>query len=62
MFGVSTESMQLSYDTRGNIVPTILLMMQSHLYSRGGLQVRVIVCLLLKTNVQEIARQWLSIL
>ncbi|KAF8046474.1 hypothetical protein N665_3662s0001, partial [Sinapis alba] len=39
VFGVSTESMQLSYDTRGNIVPTILLMMQSHLYSRGGLQV-----------------------
>ncbi|KAF3603957.1 hypothetical protein F2Q69_00038748 [Brassica cretica] len=33
-----------------------------HLYSRGGLQVRVIVCVLLKTNVQEIARQWLSIL
>ncbi|KAH0904882.1 hypothetical protein HID58_044385 [Brassica napus] len=31
VFGVSTESMQLSYDTRGNIVPTILLMMQSHL-------------------------------
>ncbi|KAF8088850.1 hypothetical protein N665_0528s0008 [Sinapis alba] len=39
VFGVSTESMQLSYDTRGNIVPTILLMMQSHLYSRGGLRV-----------------------
>ncbi|KAF2542579.1 hypothetical protein F2Q70_00037489 [Brassica cretica] len=39
VFGVSTESMQLSYDTRGNIVPTILLMMQGHLYSRGGLQV-----------------------
>ncbi|KFK38520.1 hypothetical protein AALP_AA3G124300 [Arabis alpina] len=39
VFGVSTESMQLSYDTRGNVVPTILLMMQSHLYNRGGLQV-----------------------
>ncbi|KAG2305865.1 hypothetical protein Bca4012_085433 [Brassica carinata] len=39
VFGVSTESMQLSYDTRGNVVPTILLMMQSHLYSRGGLRV-----------------------
>lgn len=33
--------MQLSYDSRGNIVPTILLMMQSHLYNRGGLRVRV---------------------
>ncbi|KAJ0263811.1 Rho GTPase-activating protein 4 [Hirschfeldia incana] len=39
VFGVSTESMQLSYDNRGNVVPTILLMMQSHLYSRGGLRV-----------------------
>ncbi|CAH2054047.1 unnamed protein product [Thlaspi arvense] len=39
VFGVSTESMQLSYDARGNIVPTILLMMQSHLYNRGGLRV-----------------------
>lgn len=47
VFGVSTESMQLSYDTRGNIVPTILLMMQSHLYSRGGLQV---VCVIVFQN------------
>lgn len=38
MFGVSTESMQLSYDTRGNSVPTILLQMQRHLYAQGGLQ------------------------
>ncbi|KAK6139950.1 hypothetical protein DH2020_026326 [Rehmannia glutinosa] len=28
VFGVSTESMQLSFDSRGNCVPTILLMMQ----------------------------------
>ena len=39
VFGVSTESMQLSYDTRGNSVPTILLLMQRHLYALGGLQV-----------------------
>jgi len=39
VFGVSTESMKLSYDTRGNIVPTILLLMQEHLYAQGGLQV-----------------------
>ncbi|ESW22177.2 hypothetical protein PHAVU_005G123300 [Phaseolus vulgaris] len=39
VFGVSTESMQLSYDSRGNSVPTILLLMQRHLYSQGGLQV-----------------------
>ncbi|XP_010558025.1 PREDICTED: rho GTPase-activating protein 4-like [Tarenaya hassleriana] len=38
VFGVSTESMQLSFDSRGNSVPTILLMMQRHLYARGGLQ------------------------
>ncbi|CAN0900489.1 Rho GTPase-activating protein 1 [Linum grandiflorum] len=30
--------MQLSYDTRGNSVPTILLLMQRRLYSQGGLQ------------------------
>lgn len=39
VFGVSTESMQLSFDSRGNSVPTILLMMQRRLYEKGGLQV-----------------------
>ncbi|KAK4432573.1 Rho GTPase-activating protein 1 [Sesamum alatum] len=38
VFGVSTDSMQLSFDPRGNCVPTILLMMQERLYSQGGLQ------------------------
>ncbi|KAL7606423.1 hypothetical protein Lser_V15G15679 [Lactuca serriola] len=38
VFGVSVESMQCSYDGRGNSVPTILLMMQNRLYSAGGLQ------------------------
>ncbi|PIN03164.1 hypothetical protein CDL12_24318 [Handroanthus impetiginosus] len=38
VFGVSTESMQLSFDSRGNCVPTILLMMQRRLYLQGGLQ------------------------
>ncbi|KAK9674583.1 hypothetical protein RND81_12G242300 [Saponaria officinalis] len=38
VFGVSTNSMQLSFDTRGNSVPTILLMMQHRLYALGGLQ------------------------
>lgn len=38
VFGVSTESMQLSFDPRGNCVPTILLMMQRRLYLQGGLQ------------------------
>ncbi|KAL4591728.1 hypothetical protein LXL04_004699 [Taraxacum kok-saghyz] len=38
VFGVSTESMQLSYDSRGNSVPTILILMQERLYSQGGLK------------------------
>lgn len=38
IFGVSTKSMQLSYDSRGNSVPTILLLMQGRLYAEGGLQ------------------------
>ncbi|XP_051131062.1 rho GTPase-activating protein 2-like isoform X2 [Andrographis paniculata] len=37
--GVSAESMQWSYDGRGNTVPTILLLMQQKLYSHGGLKV-----------------------
>ncbi|KAF5180553.1 Rho gtpase-activating protein [Thalictrum thalictroides] len=38
VFGVSAESMQCSYDTRGNSVPTILLLMQERLYTQGGLK------------------------
>ncbi|CAL9198890.1 rho GTPase-activating protein 5 [Musa acuminata AAA Group] len=38
VFGVSTESMQCSYDARGNSVPTILLLMQRRLYEQGGLR------------------------
>ncbi|KAI3837803.1 hypothetical protein MKW98_004861 [Papaver atlanticum] len=38
VFGVSTESMQCSYDSRGNIVPTILLLMQKRLYALGALR------------------------
>ncbi|KAJ1287246.1 hypothetical protein BS78_03G416100 [Paspalum vaginatum] len=37
VFGVSTESMQCSYDGRGNSVPTVLLHMQRRLYDLGGL-------------------------
>lgn len=39
VFGVSAESMQCSYDSKGNSVPTILLLMQERLYSQGGLKV-----------------------
>ncbi|KAK6937457.1 CRIB domain [Dillenia turbinata] len=37
-FGVSAESMQCSYDSKGNSVPTILLLMQERLYSQEGLK------------------------
>lgn len=47
VFGVSTKSMQLSFDSRGNSVPTILLMMQRRLYLQGGLEVRDIYILFL---------------
>ncbi|KAF6154243.1 hypothetical protein GIB67_036461 [Kingdonia uniflora] len=35
VFGVSTESIQCSFDSKGNSVPTILLLMQERLYSQG---------------------------
>ncbi|XP_073066131.1 rho GTPase-activating protein 2-like [Primulina eburnea] len=38
VFGVSADSMQCSYDARGNSVPTILLLMQERLYAQGGLE------------------------
>ncbi|KAJ0471611.1 putative Rho GTPase activation protein [Helianthus annuus] len=38
VFGVSAESMQCSYDSRGNSVPTILLLMQKRLYAQEGLK------------------------
>ncbi|KAI5073106.1 hypothetical protein GOP47_0011119 [Adiantum capillus-veneris] len=38
VFGVSAESMQCSYDQKGNSVPTILLLLQERLYNQGGLQ------------------------
>ncbi|ESW16568.1 hypothetical protein PHAVU_007G167100 [Phaseolus vulgaris] len=38
VFGVSAESMQCSYDSKGNSVPTILLLMQDRLYSQRGLK------------------------
>ncbi|KAL5701037.1 Rho GTPase-activating protein 2 [Ranunculus cassubicifolius] len=38
VFGVSAESIQCSYDPKGNSVPTILLLMQERLYTQGGLK------------------------
>ncbi|CAN1823418.1 Rho GTPase-activating protein 2 [Linum perenne] len=38
VFGVSAESMQCCYDSKGNSVPTILLLMQEKLYTQDGLK------------------------
>ncbi|KAJ4724853.1 Rho GTPase-activating protein [Melia azedarach] len=56
VFGVSTESMQLSYDSRGNSVPTILLLMQRHLYAQGGLQAEGIFRINAENSQEEYVR------
>ncbi|KFK23138.1 hypothetical protein AALP_AAs65178U000700 [Arabis alpina] len=60
VFGVSTESMQLSYDSRGNCVPTILLLMQNCLYGQGGLQVEGIFRLTAESSEEEAVREQLN--
>uniref|UniRef100_A0A5B6YM41 Rho GTPase-activating protein 1 n=1 Tax=Davidia involucrata TaxID=16924 RepID=A0A5B6YM41_DAVIN len=60
VFGVSTESMQLSFDTRGNSVPTILLMMQRRLYAQGGLQAEGIFRINPENGQEEYVREQLN--
>ncbi|KVH97305.1 rho GTPase-activating protein 5-like [Cynara cardunculus var. scolymus] len=60
VFGVSVESMQCSYDERGNSVPTILLMMQNRLYSGGGLQAEGIFRINGENGEEEIVRKQLN--
>ncbi|EEF32047.1 gtpase activating protein, putative [Ricinus communis] len=60
VFGVSTESMQLSYDSRGNSVPTILLMMQRQLYAQGGLQAEGIFRINAENSQEEYVREQLN--
>ncbi|KAJ6994445.1 hypothetical protein NC653_017309 [Populus alba x Populus x berolinensis] len=60
VFGVSTESMQLSYDSRGNSVPTILLMMQRRLYAQGGLQAEGIFRITAGNSQEEYVRDQLN--
>ncbi|KAL0374857.1 UNVERIFIED_CONTAM: Rho GTPase-activating protein 1 [Sesamum radiatum] len=60
VFGVSTESMQLSFDSRGNCVPTILLMMQRRLYSQGGLQSEGIFRINPENGQEEYVREQLN--
>ncbi|KAL1298798.1 hypothetical protein HN51_043090 [Arachis hypogaea] len=61
VFGVSTDSMQLSYDSRGNSVPTILLLMQSRLYSQGGLQAEGIFRINADNSQEEYVRDQLNL-
>ncbi|XP_030548635.2 rho GTPase-activating protein 5-like isoform X2 [Rhodamnia argentea] len=60
VFGVSTESMQLSFDSRGNSVPTILLLMQRHLYAQGGLQAEGIFRINADNGQEECVREQLN--
>ncbi|KAK6926554.1 Rho GTPase-activating protein domain [Dillenia turbinata] len=60
VFGVSTESMQLSYDSRGNSVPTILLLMQRNLYTQGGLQAEGIFRINAENGQEEYVREQLN--
>ncbi|KAF9684686.1 hypothetical protein SADUNF_Sadunf04G0144400 [Salix dunnii] len=60
VFGVSTESMQLSYDSRGNSVPTILLLMQRRLYAQGGLQAEGIFRIAAENSQEEHVREQLN--
>ncbi|KAF8379938.1 hypothetical protein HHK36_027403 [Tetracentron sinense] len=60
VFGVSAESMQCSYDHKGNSVPTILLMMQRRLYSEGGLQAEGIFRITAENSQEEYVRDQLN--
>ncbi|XP_010267442.1 PREDICTED: rho GTPase-activating protein 3 isoform X2 [Nelumbo nucifera] len=60
VFGVSAESMQCSYDQRGNSVPTILLMMQRRLYLGGGLQAEGIFRINAENSQEEYVRNQLN--
>lgn len=60
VFGVSAKSMQCSYDDRGNSVPTILLMMQRHLYLEGGLKAEGIFRINAENNQEEYLRDQLN--
>lgn len=60
VFGVSTESMQLSFDSRGNSIPTILLLMQRRLYAQGGLQAEGIFRINAENSEEEHVREQLN--
>ncbi|XP_048441461.1 rho GTPase-activating protein 2-like isoform X2 [Pyrus x bretschneideri] len=59
-FGVSAESMQLSFDSKGNSVPTILLLMQERLYSQEGLKAEGIFRINPENSHEELVRSQLN--
>ncbi|KAL5135625.1 Rho GTPase-activating protein 2 [Glycine soja] len=60
VFGVSAESMQCSYDSKGNSVPTILLLMQDRLYSQDGLKAEGIFRINPENSQEEHLREQLN--
>ncbi|KAL7590654.1 rho GTPase-activating protein 2 [Lactuca sativa] len=60
VFGVSAESMQCCYDSRGNSVPTILLLMQERLYAQGGLKAEGIFRINAENSKEEEVRDQLN--
>ncbi|XP_072997532.1 rho GTPase-activating protein 2-like [Typha latifolia] len=60
VFGVSAESMQCGYDSKGNSVPTILLLMQERLYTQGGLKAEGIFRINPENGQEEHVREQLN--
>ncbi|KAM5563888.1 rho GTPase-activating protein 2 [Rosa sericea] len=60
VFGVSVDSMQLSFDSKGNSVPTILLLMQERLYAQRGLKAEGIFRINPENGQEEIVRGQLN--
>ncbi|KAJ1685986.1 hypothetical protein LUZ63_017376 [Rhynchospora breviuscula] len=60
VFGVSPESMQCGYDSRGNSVPKILLLMQERLYAQDGLKAEGIFRITPENAQEELVREQLN--
>ncbi|CAM6046615.1 unnamed protein product [Sphagnum compactum] len=60
VFGVSAESMQCSYDLQGNMVPTILLLLQKRLYDQGGLKAEGIFRINPENSHEDFVREQLN--
>ncbi|KAI5069265.1 hypothetical protein GOP47_0015566 [Adiantum capillus-veneris] len=60
VFGVSAESMQCSYDQKGNSVPTILLLLQERLYDQGGLKAEGVFRINAENGQEEFVRDQIN--